>query len=187
MDEKPNIEILQQFIPMDSLSESHVAELLADAAIQHFPAGKMIFKRGQSSKACFYLVEGQIDLCDENFNISPIEANTPASQRAFDNYTPHKVSAVTTGDVQILAINRDRLDLVLTWDQAGNYLVEELDEDVDSLGNDWMSSLLQSKLFQKVPPGNIQQLFVAFSEISAVSKQEIIKEGENGDDFFVIQ
>ena len=187
MEDKPDIKVLQQFIPMDSLSDSHVTELLADAALQYFPAGKMIFKRGQTSKACFYLVEGKIDLCDEHFNISPIEANTTTTQRAFDNHSPHRVSAVTTGDVKILAINKDRLDLVLTWDQAGNYLVEELDDDTDSYDNDWMSSLLQSKLFQKIPPGNIQQLFVSFSEVNASTNQEIVKEGENGDDFFVIQ
>jgi len=187
MGDKPDITVLQQFIPMDSLSDSHVSELLTQAVVKHFPAGKMIFKRGQSSKACFYLVKGNIDLCDENFNIKAIQANTPETQRAFDNNNPHQVSAVTTGEVTVLAINKDRLDLVLTWDQAGNYLVEELDEDTEAYGNDWMSSLLQSKLLQKIPPGNIQQLFVSFCEVNAIAGQAIVKEGENGDEFFVIQ
>lgn len=51
---------------------------------------------------------------------------------------------------------------------------------------DWMSGLLASPLFTKVPPAHIQQLFTKFEPVEVKAGTEVIKEGASGDYFYVI-
>jgi CRP-like cAMP-binding protein len=50
-----------------------------------------------------------------------------------------------------------------------------------------MSSLLQSPFFNKIPPGNIRQLFLRFKSQKAAADEIIIREGERGDFFYVLE
>ena len=88
--------------------------------------GKMVFKRGETTSQRFYLLDGSVDLCDADFNIAAVKAGDPDSLHALDPHAPHKVSAVTTRDSILLVVDQKHLDLVLTWDQAGNYLVADI-------------------------------------------------------------
>lgn len=183
---------LRQFIPMNRLSENHLNELVPAAHILTVPVGKKIFKRGEKPKYNFYLMDGTVDLCDEQFNITTIKAGTNEALYSLDDHKPLQCSAVTTKPCHILAVNKDKLDLVLTWNQAGSYLVSELGSETEEIEEehneaDWMSSLLQSNLFQNIPPSNIQQLFCKFKPVEVKNHQVIVNEGEHGYLFYVIE
>lgn len=181
-----NLETLQKFVPFASLSEIHVKDVISRAKAMRYPNGKMLFKRGEETKHCHYLLAGSIDLCDKDFHITHVRADTDESRFALDNQNPHQYSAVCTDDVVVLVVDKDHLDLVLTWHQAGNYLVTDL-ADEESLESDWMSSLLQSSLFAQVPPSNIQQLFTTFQQEVVGAGELIVEQGEEGDRFYVIE
>ncbi|MEJ2131343.1 MAG: cyclic nucleotide-binding domain-containing protein, partial [Gammaproteobacteria bacterium] len=105
-----------------------------------------------------------------------------------DTNQPHVVTAVTTTPVRVLVLDKDYLDLVLTWDQAGNYLVQDLEEEeVLDADADWMSCLLQSRLFASIPPANIQQLFAKFEEARVSDGDVVVKQGDPGDYFYVVK
>lgn len=180
------LESLRRFVPFNSLSEMHLKDIAQRAKALRFPSGKMVFKRGDVSKQCYYLLSGSIDLCDQDFNITKVNSEDDKAKFALDNQSPHNVSAVSTDDVMVLAIDKDHLDLVLTWDQAGNYLVTDLAQD-ETLESDWMSALLQSSLFAQVPPANIQQLFATFQQENVSTGELVIEQGEEGDRFYVIE
>ncbi|MDX1695164.1 MAG: cyclic nucleotide-binding domain-containing protein [Ketobacteraceae bacterium] len=179
---------VKKLVPFNSLSDTHVKDAMKRAKAVRVPGGKMVFKRGQTTTQRFYLLEGSVDLCDADFNITPVKAGEPYSIHALDPHAPHKVSAVTTSDSVLLVVDQKHLDLVLTWDQAGNYLVADINDEEDDMSErDWMSQLLQSNLFSQVPPANIQQLFVTFESMSADAGELIIEQGEVGDLFYVIE
>ncbi|MEJ2742421.1 MAG: cyclic nucleotide-binding domain-containing protein [Gammaproteobacteria bacterium] len=182
-----DINLLKRFSPLDSLSNGNLNELSHHIKQLHVSKGKILFKRNQPNKDLFFLIEGSVDLLDEHFQAQHICAPSDQTQCALDTHEPHRLTAVTTSDVILLCLGKDRLDLVMTWDQAGGYLVEDI-ADKDALADhDWMSALLGSQLFQKVPPANLQQLFTKFTERSGTPGEAIVKEGEKGDTFFVIQ
>lgn len=186
----PDIEInhLKSFEPLSTLSDSHLKEVAPHTKTLQFEQGKMLFKRAQPSKYYYYLVDGSIDILNSKYQVTAITAHEERALQPLDNNDPYENSAVTTSNVTILRVSKDRLDLVLTWNQAGNYLVEEVDEDDGStLDSDWMSCLLGSSLFQQIPPANLQQLFVKFNEINVSANTNIINEGDPGNDFFVIK
>lgn len=182
-----NFELLKRFSPLDELSDANLKELQGHVSELTVSKGKILFKRDQANKNLFFIISGSIDLLDENFDVEQLKVPSEESKQALDMSDPHSKTAVTTSDVKLLRLSKDRLDLVMTWDQAGGYLVEDISDDEDIADNDWMAALLGSQLFQQVPPANLQQLFVKFSEINATCGESIVREGEQGDRFYVIQ
>jgi rhodanese-related sulfurtransferase len=98
---------------------------------------------------------------------------------------PRRVSAKARDRVQFISIDSDLLDVMLTWDQTGTYEVSELAGEEDD-GEDWMTMLLQTKAFHKIPPANIQAIFMRMQQINYKSGDVILKQGAEGDYFYVL-
>jgi rhodanese-related sulfurtransferase len=75
---------------------------------------------------------------------------------------------------------------MLTWDQTGSYEVSELHGESDVGGDDWMTMLLQTKAFHKIPPANIQAIFMRMQQINYKSGDVVLKQGTEGDYFYVL-
>jgi rhodanese-related sulfurtransferase len=88
--------------------------------------------------------------------------------------------------VQFISIDSDLLDVMLTWDQTGSYEVSELQGKSDGSSEDWMTMLLQTKAFHKIPPANIQAIFMRMQQINYTSGDVILKQGAEGDYFYVL-
>ncbi|WP_439134139.1 cyclic nucleotide-binding domain-containing protein [Pseudomaricurvus sp.] len=58
--------------------------------------------------------------------------------------------------------------------------------EVEESHGDWMSGLFSSLLFSRVPPAHIRQLFTCFEAVEVKAGEDVIKEGETGDFFYVI-
>jgi CRP-like cAMP-binding protein len=179
---------LQGFIPFDYLTSACIEDLSSQFREHTLGKGKILFKRGSADNECHFLINGDIDLADENFNITKIAASSEDNYLALDNSSHiHRTSAITTSECQFYSINRDYLDLVTTWSQLSEDL-EEQDPDFDDAdGIDWMDALLNSPLFTRIPPANIQKLLVRFKERDVEIGEVIVKEEEQGDEFYVIK
>ncbi len=186
-----NTDLVKNLSPFNDLSDTHVKDILKRATLKSFASGKMLFKRGDISEDCYYLLNGSVDLLNESFEITAISSSTLSSDNdaalhPLDNQQPHQYSAVTTGKSLILIVDKNHMDVVLTWDQAGNYLVTDLANE-DSIERDWMTCLLESNLFAQIPPANIQQLFCTFHQKNAAKGDTIVTEGLQGDHFYVLE
>ena len=179
---------LQGFIPFDYLTAACIEDLINQFRIHTLEKGKILFKRGSEDNECHFLIQGDVDLADENFNITKLSANSDDNYLALDNSSHiHRTSAITTSQCQFYSINRDYLDLVTTWSQLSEEL-EEQDSDVNtSDALDWMDALLTSPLFTRIPPANIQKLLARFTERSVSIGEVIVKEEAHGQEFYVIK
>jgi rhodanese-related sulfurtransferase len=83
-------------------------------------------------------------------------------------------------------IDSDLLDVLLTWDQTGQYEVAELRGDGLDVTGDWMTTLLQTKAFHRIPPANIQAIFMRMQRINYRAGDVVIKQGTEGDYFYVV-
>lgn len=179
-----DLEKLQHFIPFDCLSESHLREISGQIQVQPLAPARLLFKRGQATELAYFLVEGTLDLTDASFQVRKFSADDDENYLALDNYPEHTVNAITAEPTVVYAIERNKLDLLMTWTQAAESM---LDENDDSHERDWMDALLESELFQQIPPQKIQSLFVKFDEREVSLGEEVVTEGEAGDTFFVIK
>mgnify|MGYP005988809255 CR=1 FL=1 len=183
-----DIKLLEGFIPFDYLSTACIHDLASQFRVHQLTKGKILFKRGSEDQECHFLIAGEIDLADENFNINKISATSEENYIALDNSSLiHRNSAITTSDCQFYSINRDYLDLVTTWSQLAEDLEEQAPDLDESESLDWMEALLTSPLFAQVPAANIQKLLVRFNEQDVSIGQQIVKEGDSGEEFYVIK
>lgn len=179
--------MLKGLVPFGGLSESHLEGLCDKVQCERPGAGQVLFKRGAAGAQLCYLLEGSVDLTDADYQVTRVASGTPRARHPLDDHDPHAVTAVTTSDVLVFRVPKDHVDLVLTWDQAGHYMVSDLTEAGAATDGDWMSSLLSSSLFTTVPPANIQQLFTRFDEVRRSAGDIVVRQGEPGDYFYVIK
>jgi rhodanese-related sulfurtransferase len=99
---------------------------------------------------------------------------------------PRRFTARATTDIAFVAIDSDLLDVLITWDQTGSYEVEELSGDRPVSSDDWMTTLLQTKAFHRVPPANLQAIFLRMQRVDFRAGEVIIKQGDEGDYFYAV-
>lgn len=184
-------ELLARFSPFNTLTFEYLSKVIEKATIKQFEKGTIIFKRGRELKESYYLVSGHIDLIDSQFRVNSVGTEDESNKIAINVKSPTDVSAVAKSDVIVLLVESDFSDLVMAWSESGSdSATEKAEQDAEfesTEESDWMSSLLQSPLFNKIPPGNIRQLFLRFTSQKVVADEAIIKEGERGDMFYVLE
>ena len=75
---------------------------------------------------------------------------------------------------------------MLTWDQTGSYVVSELQSSGANADDDWMTMLLQTEAFRRIPPANIQAIFIRMQQVNLKARDLVIKQGDEGDYFYAI-
>lgn len=190
MESKPiDLGTLRSFSPLDGLKAENLNALSRKAALRELALDKALFKQGDNDKRTLYLISGMIELNQDGKTIAVIRAGTPEARNPIAPIMPRRYTAVAASDrVEILAIDSDLLDVMLTWDQTGSYEVGELGgtANMDDLADDWMTVMLQTKAFHKVPPANIQAIFMRLQRVDFKAGQTVIKQGDDGDFFYVI-
>jgi CRP-like cAMP-binding protein/rhodanese-related sulfurtransferase len=148
----------------------------------------MLFKEGDTEKRTFYLVSGVVELLLEGRTVQMIRSGAPEARNPIAPGLPRRYTARVVSDrIEYLAIDSDMLDVMLTWDQTGSYEVNELKQhDESGSADDWMTTLLQTKALHRIPPANIQAIFMRLQRVDYKAGEPVIKQGDEGDFFYVI-
>lgn len=178
---------LLKLVPLDGINPDNLQELADKSELSRLGLGKMAFKRGDSDRKHVYLIEGTIELIDEsNRCIERISADDPQAKHPIEPSQPRRYSARVVEPGTVLKIDSNLLDIMLTWDQTGTYQVDEAESNQDGQ-EEWMNQILQCKAFHSIPPTNIQSLFMCMETVAVKPGEEVIKQGEEGDYFYVIK
>jgi CRP-like cAMP-binding protein len=181
--------LLRSFSPLDAMKPENLLALARRTRRLQAPKGRLLFTEGDEEKHTFYLVSGTVDLLAEGEIVGTIRSGTPKSKAPLAHALPRPYSAVVTSDrIEYLHIDSEFLDVVVTWDQTGSYQVAELRAALDEepAGDDWMTALLQTKAFHKIPPANIQAVFMRLQRADYRAGEVVIKQGDQGDYFYVV-
>jgi len=102
---------------------------------------------------------------------------------------PRTSKAIT--DVELLSLKEDTLDIVVTWNQlaAPSERAHGASEQTDWRQMSGMFAVdnLTVGAFASLPPANIQALLAKFTRIPAKRGQVIIKQGDPGDCYYLIE
>ena len=184
--EQVSTELLRGFSPLDGLKRDNLAALARKVQIRELSPGQLLFKEGDTEKRTIYVVSGILELVDQGKIIGKIEGGSEMSRNPVAPVYPRRVTAKARDRVHFISIDSDLLDVMLTWDQTGTYEVSELQGKSDQGGEDWMTMLLQTKAFHKIPPANIQAIFMRMQQINYRTGDVILKQGAEGDYFYVL-
>lgn len=178
-------DILQKLIPLNTLSDTALDEVIAAAKFDQADSNEVLFKEGDDDGYAVYLLQGEVALTSANQpEARNIRSSTDASRYAIAQLKPRQMTGATTKPSTIARIDQNLLDHIVTMDEvSGIEIVEmEADEDVQ-----WVYSILSSNTFSKLPPANANQMLARMERIDVKANQIIITQGEPGDYYYLIR
>ena len=174
-----DLALARSLVPLKNMNQSHLEALLHGLEPQVVFAGQVLFQAGAYDGEHVYLLHGRARLewpSGEHESVSGRETLLPLAHTQ-----PRRAKAWAETDCSVLRLNSERLDKLLTWSQVADYLQliiarqRDLDEDVD-----WMTTVLRSNLFFKVPPLNVEQIFYRLKPYLVEAGDTVIRQGEMG-------
>jgi CRP-like cAMP-binding protein len=183
-----SVQLLKTFAPLDGLKRDNIAALAKKVSVRTMSAGRMLFKEGDSDKRTIWLVGGLLEIREGDRTIAMLRGGTPEARNPLFPKIPRTVTARAVDEISYLSIDSDLLDVMITWDQTGTYEVAELQAQLQGAGggDDWMTTLLQTKAFHRIPPANIQAIFLRLQRIPCRAGEVVIKQGDEGDYFYIV-
>jgi CRP-like cAMP-binding protein len=177
---------LSAFSPLDGLKNENRRALARKTVLRELGQGRLLFKEGDTDKRTYYLATGLVELLSNGRIVGSIRGGTPDARHALAPILPRRCTArVASEKIEYLSIDSDLLDVLLTWDQTGQYEVGELKAGNEA-ADDWMTMLLQSRAFHRIPPANLQAVFMRMQRMSYSAGDVIVRQGDEGDYFYVI-
>src|SRR5215467_11522103 len=156
-----SVHLLKTLAPLDGLKRDNLAALAKKVSVRTLAAGRMLFKEGDNDKRTVWVLGGMVEIRENDRTIAMIRGGTPEARSPLYPKLPRSVSARATEEISYLSIDSELLDVMITWDQTGTYEVAELQTQLEGAGtDDWMTTLLQTKAFHRIPPANIQAIFM---------------------------
>ena len=187
------LEQIKDLIPINKLPPNLQARLMDQAQVLEVNKSRFLFKQGDKDNYSYFLLEGKIELLADNRGGDIIEGGSDRARYALARIQPRQFSAQARTRARVLIIERNSLDQMLVLaDQAGLGApsAEANDMGVDSIDAasdaDWMTHLLQSGLFSRMPMANIQQLFGRLEPVEYEAGAVVIRQGDPGDYYYII-
>lgn len=177
---------LRTLSPLSGLSADRLDELASKSELEKWPAGRLLFRKGDDDRRLLYLLEGEVELVADNTTrvlaAGSAEATAPVSK-----LQPHRFTARAKTAVKVLVIDRDLFDL-LNNDMGtapGGYEVTELDcgpqED-----DEWMIRFLQSSAFAKLPAETIQAILARLQPLDVAAGSVVVRQGDDDPYYYII-
>ncbi|TLY54560.1 MAG: cyclic nucleotide-binding domain-containing protein [Gammaproteobacteria bacterium] len=182
-----SVQLLKNFAPLDAMKRENLAALAKKVTVRSLSAGRVLFSQGDTDKRTVWLASGSVEVNENERNIAMLRSGTPEARNPLYPKLPRRVTVRAVEDITYLSIESDLLDVMITWDQTGTYEVEELQAQLQSAGSDdWMTTLLQTNAFHRIPPANIQAIFQRLQRVPCRAGEVVIKQGDEGDYFYII-
>lgn len=179
-------DLLRRFTPLDGLRRENLSALAKKIEIRTLDPGKTLLREGDVDKRTYYLVSGTLELLDRGGEARLLRATSEDARGPVAALLPRRFQVRAVDTVEYISIDTDLLDVMLTWDQTGSYEVNELHADEPGGGDDWMTTLLSTKTFHRIPPANLQAIFMRMQQITYSAGDLVVKQGDEGDYFYVI-
>jgi formylglycine-generating enzyme required for sulfatase activity/CRP-like cAMP-binding protein len=176
--------LLQELVPLNALSPERFKEMSEKIVIEEVLAGRYLFRKGNRDNQSIYLLEGKVNLIDGFRKVtSEVEAGTDISRYPIANQQPRSLSARAVKKVVIASVDSSLLDVFLTWDQSSTAEVVDIGAESNT---DWMTHILQSEAFIKIPPSMIQSLLIKMETLPVKAGDVVIRQGDSGDYFYTL-
>lgn len=180
--------LLQTFVPVNALTDAQLDRLLETQELRHYKAGDAIFARGDKDNRTMYLLTGSVTLEDAGGEKLTVSAGDLESWHPLDAHQPRHKSATAATDVSVVCFDSARLDNILAWDQSAGYVILDINTNAAYREDrEWMIRLLKSRLFYRVPPSNILQIFQRLRPLRKREGEVVIGQGDPADCCYIIK
>ncbi|MCB5188451.1 cyclic nucleotide-binding domain-containing protein [Methylobacillus caricis] len=185
-----------QLEPILALSKGRLKELAGLCFIEHVnqdidPLRMNVVKSPQ----VLYLLKGDLGLRYVDGSKKILRGGSEAAKYPVGCGSLPVKDTIALTEIQIVRIDTDLLDIMMTWDQIagyGNSAPPALAAVSHGSGR-WMQDTevfsarkLQNGLFSRLPPANIEEMFRRMEPMPVKAGQVVIRQGEEGDYYYLI-
>lgn len=181
-----DIQFLRNFVPLGDLTIENLQELAGKTNLESLDKDKPLFKRGQVAKQSIYLLTGELYLLAEDGTKTVLKGGTNQTRHPIDRNSPRTMTAIAKTPIQFFRVDDGYLDLLLSWDKSESLVVSGIDSSEED-EDDWMGNMLQSEIFQRIPPASIQMLFIKMEAVPYKADEVVINQGDEGDYYYYIR
>lgn len=195
-----DLSLLAQLEPISTLSPGRLKELAGLCFIEKVSQNIDPFRMNVVKSAqAMYLIKGDLGLRFADGSKKILRSDSSAARHPLDSARLSLQDAIALTEIEIVRIDLDLLDIMMTWDQLSGYgspaqkppIQKEMNGQAPGT---WMAktsvfsaSKLQSGVFSRLPPANIEEMFRRMSEIAVKAGQTIITQGAEGDYYYLIE
>jgi rhodanese-related sulfurtransferase len=191
-----DIRVLAALEPISSFSPARLRELLDYCHVENVAQGRDPFKDHSPHGQSVYLLRGELEVEYEDGNRVLIRAASEWARHPIGKRQPEIRSAQALSNVQLLRVDDELLDRMVTWDQFAYHddvkpmaLKDSSESAVKKLLSSGMFSAenLSNSPFAHLPSANIGKLLNRIEAVAVWDKDVIVHEGEEGDYYYLIE
>ena len=183
--------ILKQFYPLNTFPDDLIELVMQQVKVDNIYRGNVIFRQGANDTDAVYLISGSIQLKSDEGASFILESESDKAVYPLANIKPRKFSAYVHSDsaavARIPSKNIESLMFNLEKDKLWTSGSVATESDVRVLDSEWMMAMKKTPLFQKLDEESINELFHVMDEESYKAGSAVIKEGEEGEFFYLIK
>lgn len=187
-------EQLSALAPLGAMSAERLREVSDLALVERAARGSDPLATHKSAEHSVFLLRGEILLVFEGGGTLVVvggmgDGRHPLNRRAAKISRTRAIS-----DVELLIVEDEALDILVTFDQvasgdaaSGNAMAEAVRSGAGLVAGIFSLANLRHGVFALLPAARLQEMFARFERVSAKRGDVIIREGEEGDYYYIVE
>lgn len=194
---KASVKILKELEPIASLSEGRVGELAELCHVENVSKNADPFRTRGITGQAVYLIRGELALTHPDGSSSVLVGGSEEARYPLGRRGDALSGAKAITDIELVRIDDDLLDIMVTWDQlaAPDVVAKAKGGEQGKLSlTNWsiMSGMfsvsnLKYGAFSQLPSAHIDELLHRFKPVEVKKSDVVIREGAEGDFYYVIE
>ena len=180
---------LRQFQPLAALPEATLHQMAPHCRIERVARNLDPLRLRDWQGQVVYLLKGQLKLESAEGGIRVLVGGIDEALLPLLPGDAARQSAKAITDIELLCVEENSLDVAVTWQQLTQPAPDEPAADADWRSSSGMFTLrdLTHGAFAALPPAHIQDLLGRFREIRYRRGEVIVREGDLGDYYYLIE
>ncbi len=174
-------EQLSRLTPLDTLSADRLNELAAVATLERAARGADPLAAHRPGAQSVFLLQGEMLLVYDKGGTMVVVGGTQDARPAINRRDAPLVRTKAITDVELLVVDSDMLDILATWDGVAAAATGN-QESATAIA----SAALRGGAFAQLPAAHIDELINRFERIKVRRGEVVIREGDEGDSYYVI-
>ena len=188
-------EQLSTLTPLAGMSKERLAELAEVAVVERAARGSDPLKGRQEGAQSIFLLSGELLVAYQGGGTLVLVGGNEDAFQALNRQKLKLSRSKAITDVDLLAIDDEVLDILSTWDQVaaggsgdgGSTMARAVRSDARLITGAFSLSNLRSGAFAQLPVAHIDELLKRFERVKTARGDVVIKEGDEGDYYYVIE
>lgn len=173
---------IRRLVPLHLLPQESCKRLCKTLVPREASSGEILFERGEIAREWVYLLEGRVALEAGGIVMEELQAGDDNARFPLAHQSPRKVTARALTTLRYIRIDPQRIKPALPQEET-----RMTDTKPGKTQSDWMTRLLKSPVFQRLPASNLQKILQQLEEKTLEAGTPVILQGEVADSVFILR